>query len=195
MNRQLVLAFILFSLIAAGCEGPAADDDDTVAGDDDDQLIDADGDGYSTDTDCDDNDTEVHPGADEGCDGIDTDCDGALAADEVDADGDGQAICEGDCDDEDPLNYDGGPELCDGFDNNCDGQIDDGLTFTDYYPDEDGDGYGSCCGEIVNDCEAPSGYVADNGDCDDNDATTYPGAPELCDGLDNDQDGYVDEGC
>ncbi len=28
-------------------------------------------------------------------------------------------------------------------------------------------------------------------DCDDGDASTYPGAPELCDGVDNDCDGVV----
>lgn len=44
------------------------------------------------------------------------------------------------------------------------------------------------------DTDAPHGLDADDDgsevgdDCDDNDATIYPGAPELCDGLDNDCD-------
>lgn len=44
-------------------------------------------------------------------------------------------------------------------------------------PDADGDGYG------------------EDQDCDDNDATVNPGAAEVCDDLDNNCDGEVDEGC
>ena len=49
--------------------------------------------------------------------------------------------------------------------------------------DDDGDGYAN-----GTDC------IVLAGDCDDLDSSVYPGAPELCDGDDNDCDGQVDEG-
>ena len=38
------------------------------------------------------------------------------------------------------------------------------------------------------------GFLTEDGDCDDSDRTVYPGAPEPCDGVDNDCDGEVDPG-
>jgi hypothetical protein len=59
--------------------------------------------------------------------------------------------------------------------------------FAATYADADGDGYG--------DPDAPMGCdgpVVDDSDCDDADPAVHPGAPEVCDAVDDDCDGAVD---
>jgi parallel beta-helix repeat protein len=110
---------------------------------------------------------------------------------EADRDGDG-AIDTADCAPFDPNVHPGATETCNGVDDNCDGNIDEGVKTT-FYLDNDGDSYGDSS-QSVEACSAPAGYVAAGGDCNDNNAAINPGATEVCDGIDNDCDGLVDEG-
>ncbi len=61
------------------------------------------------------------------------------------------------------------------------------------YRDEDGDGYGDPEAGVAA-CGAEPGTVTDDTDCNDGSPLTHPGAPERCDGDDNDCDSEVDEG-
>ena len=109
-----------------------------------------------------------------------------------DADADGSFACVDDCNDADPDNFPDNIEVCDGQDNNCDGVPDDGLIYADYYQDFDSDGYGDP-GVATNTCSQPVGYVTTGTDCDDYDGGAYPGAVEVCDGVDQDCNGFVDD--
>ncbi|MEL6341840.1 MAG: MopE-related protein [Myxococcota bacterium] len=165
--------------------------------------------------DCDDSTSAVSPAAAETCDSIDNDCDGAVDEDasdgqlvyaDTDGDGFGDAAsavtsCEAlsgyvgdssDCDDTDGGVYPGAPEVCDGYDNDCDTEVDEGVTST-YYADTDGDGFGDA-DTVIESCDVPDGYVANGADCDDSSGVAYVGAEEVCDGVDNDCNGEIDEG-
>jgi hypothetical protein len=97
-----------------------------------------------------------------------------------------------DCLDNNPAINPGATEVCNGIDDNCDTQIDEGLTFTDYFADLDLDGYGA--GAATNACAQPTGFVTTNTDCDDNNASANPAATEICNELDDNCDGQIDEG-
>ncbi len=161
-------------------------------------YADADGDGVGTDDDCDDTDPAIT----------------TPYAAYADADGDGYgdpavtttacAAVPGyvadatDCDDTTAAVSPGVAEVCDAadVDEDCDGLADDadaGATGkTTSYVDADGDGYGSAPADW---CDAPAGHVADGTDCDDAAAGTNPGAVELCDAADTDEDcdGFADD--
>lgn len=182
-------------------------------------FSDDDNDTFLSNVDCDDNNAAINPGATEICDGVDNDCSGA--ADDgltfmnyyADGDGDGfgdLAVTENsclttppagfsadstDCDDTNAVINTGVAEICDDIDNDCSGVADDGLTFTNYYADTDGDGFGN---ELVsqNTCDLtpPAGYVIDGTDCDDTNGAINTSVSEICDNIDNDCSGLIDDG-
>ena len=184
----------------------------------DDGCDDTDGDGYEacddgSGADCDDTSASIRPGATEVCDGVDQDCDDTVDDNPsdgtpywVDSDGDGYGSVGGasvasctalsgyatnasDCDDAASAVRPGATETCNGLDDNCDGTT-DGPGAADartWYRDADTDGYGDVSVSTP-ECSAPSGYVADTTDCDDTRAGTNPGAAEVCDALDLDED-------
>jgi len=159
---------------------------------------DRDGDGYSIYDDCDNNNSSIYPGAQEICDELDNDCDGLT--DEgltIDQDKDGYSTpdsCKGtrdDCNDNNSEINPGMIEICDGLDNNCDGQMDEDVENT-YYRDQDNDGYGNPS-ITIQACSAPSGYVSNSDDCNDNNFNINPGISEICnDGIDNNCDDIID---
>jgi hypothetical protein len=116
------------------------------------------------------------------CDtGYGTDCDCDLS------------LREADCDDHNDAIYPGAEEICNNVDDDCDSETDEGFETTNYYLDADVDGYGTLENFLGATCWQPYDGTPNLGDCDDADASVYYGAPETCDGLDNDCDGFVDQ--
>ena len=152
-------------------QGLSSGDDDDSAGDDDDDST---GDDDDDDTSSDDDDAGAGP----------------------DEDGDGHVaeLAGGtDCDDTDPTVNPTSYEICDGIDNDCDGDIDDDpIDGSVWHLDSDSDGYG---GQLLTQeaCTAPASYVGNSDDCDDLIGAIYPGATELCNGIDDDCDGDIDD--
>jgi hypothetical protein len=69
-----------------------------------------------------------------------------------------------------------------------------GLNTTTWYTDADGDTYGTGEGQLF--CNNPgTGWANRAGDCNDNNPNINPGATEVCNGVDDDCDGSIDEGC
>ncbi|OIQ27127.1 MAG: hypothetical protein BM564_13225, partial [Bacteroidetes bacterium MedPE-SWsnd-G2] len=67
------------------------------------------------------------------------------------------------------------------------------VALTTYYHDFDNDSYGDPL-DSMDAASQPAGYVLDNSDCDDTNVNVNPAAIEICDGIDNNCDGSIDEG-
>jgi hypothetical protein len=100
-------------------------------------------------------------------------------ADQITSVDPGFSLQGGDCDDADPGASPSASEVCDSIDNDCDELIDaeddSVVDATVYYADTDGDGYGDPDAGLLS-CAAQDGYVTDEADCDDTDASINPGA-------------------
>ena len=94
-----------------------------------------------------------------------------------DLDDDGYGL--DDCGPQDRLVFPNAQEICDRVDNDCDGQVDE--TF-----DLDADGY-------LADDEAACRALGQPLDCDDLDPSVHPDADEVCNGVDDDCSGHVDD--
>jgi hypothetical protein len=153
----------------------------------DEGFVDTDGDLLSDCVDLDDDNDSI-PDINDNCpkvaNGSQENFDGDAFGDACDNDADNDNATKAvDCNDFDPLNVPGAVELCDGVDNNCNLQIDEG------FPDLDSDGLADCI-----DPDDDGDNDPDSQDCEPADAAIHHAAAEVCDGIDNNCDGVIDEG-
>ena len=89
-------------------------------------------------------------------------------------------------------------EICNGLDDDGDGLVDEGLPTDGPAVDCDGDGYPLCATTATTaiDCQGRSVTLVPGAapDCNDQIGAIHAGATELCNGLDDNCDGQVDEG-
>jgi hypothetical protein len=103
-----------------------------------------------------------------------------------------------DCNDNNIAINPGAAEVCNGVDDNCVSGADEGFVcYTVYYCDADGDGYysptvsGSC---NFYQCVPAGCQTGVGNDCDDDNFDVHPGATELCNGIDDNCVGGIDDG-
>jgi len=123
---------------------------------------------------CEETSTEEDPGPGPSISGADLDGDGFC---------ENKSECEdgslpGDCNNEDANIHPDADEICDSVDNNCNDEVDEDLDCSN--PDSDDDGFNN---------KASGGE-----DCNDTDPDIHPDALEVCDTVDNNCDGTINEG-
>ena len=114
----------------------------------------------------------------------------------------GYVFIDEDCNDTAASVNPGANDICDINHNvvnkDCNASNDNELDCTDFCGDKDGDGYVTPqkwgeWGGIIPSIICP--WIVSDGDCNDNAAAINPAAAEVCDGVDNNCNGKIDEGC
>ena len=110
----------------------------------------------------------------------------------LDVDGDG-VIASLDCDDDNPNVSPNLPELCDGIDNNCDGAVDIPQRMETFIIWMQMVTTTEALRFYILSCEPVDNYSENSDDCDDSNLEINPDAVDVCDGIDNNCDGQIDE--